>query len=94
MPKQFPFTGTPGLQGAAAQMEEDAHPAEYYELLVTDTILEHIADETNRYAEICVSKVSSYFPGYSIQRSFIDMRKHIHLESKYHFQNTIIAQAV
>ena len=60
VPKQIPFTGTTGLQDAAAQMPEDSHAADYYELLVTDDILEHIVSETNRYAELCVSKVSRH----------------------------------
>ena len=60
VPKEIPFSGTPGPQDAAAQMEEDAHAADFYELLVTDTMLEHVAAETNRYALLCISKVSRH----------------------------------
>ena len=57
VPKEFAFTGTPGLQGAAAALPKDAHPADFFELLLTDALLERIVVETNLYAEYRLSKV-------------------------------------
>ncbi|XP_054614360.1 piggyBac transposable element-derived protein 4-like [Dunckerocampus dactyliophorus] len=49
-PQTFPFTATPGPQNAAAELESDL-PADFLELILTDDLLQHIADQTNLYAK-------------------------------------------
>ena len=48
-PKKVPFTATPGPQNAAAELESD-EPVDFLELILTDELLQHIADQTNLYA--------------------------------------------
>ena len=48
-PRPFPFTGTQGPRGAAADIDSEA-PVDFLELFLTDEIMEHIVDQTNLYA--------------------------------------------
>lgn len=48
-PNKFPFTATPGPQKAAAELESEL-PADFLELILTDELLQLIADQTNLYA--------------------------------------------
>ena len=57
VPQDIEFTGTPGLQGAAAGLDHTAHPADFFELILTDELLQRIATETNLYAEHCIRQV-------------------------------------
>ena len=46
------FTAAPGIpQNIKDNMPQDSTPADYYQLYITDTLLQHIVDETNRYAD-------------------------------------------
>ncbi|XP_077397623.1 heterogeneous nuclear ribonucleoprotein U-like protein 1 isoform X1 [Festucalex cinctus] len=49
-PKNIPFTATPGPLNAATQLES-GQPADFLQLFITDELLQHIADATNRFAD-------------------------------------------
>ncbi|XP_029976247.1 piggyBac transposable element-derived protein 4-like [Salarias fasciatus] len=49
-PQKFPFAASPGPQNAAAELESDL-PVDFLELILTDELLQHIADQTNLYAD-------------------------------------------
>ena len=55
---QIPFTGTPGPTALAGELGADSEPVNFFELFVTDELLEMLVLETNRYAQQCIDKVT------------------------------------
>ena len=53
--RSFPFTGNEQLLVSPLPSEDNGviSPIDIYKLFVTDEILQHIVEETNRYAEKC-----------------------------------------
>ena len=56
-PRQFPFTGNPGLQGDAAAIQSDK-PCDFLELILSDALMEVIVEQTNIYAEKSIAAMT------------------------------------
>lgn len=60
-PKEIPFTGVPGPTTATDHLGPDSDPVAFFQLFLSDELLQGIVDETNRYAEQCISQVCVFF---------------------------------
>ena len=58
-PPHIPFTGSPGAH--YEPLDESSQPVQFFELFLTDELLQDIVVQTNLYARQCKAKVSMYF---------------------------------
>ena len=57
VPTEIPFTGRQGPTAETEGLDGDSDPAAYFQLFLSDELLQYIVDETNKYAEQVISKV-------------------------------------
>ena len=60
-PKDIPFTGVPGPTPATDHLGPESDPVAFFQLFLSDELLQGVVDETNRYAEQCISQVCVFF---------------------------------
>ena len=56
-PTNIPFTGQQGPTSETDGLGPDSDPVAFFQQFLTDELIQHIVDETNRYAEQCISQV-------------------------------------
>ena len=61
VPTEIPFTGDCGPTAETEGMGADTDPAAFFQLFLSDDLIQYIVDETNKYAEQCIRKVCVFF---------------------------------
>ncbi len=68
-PRMIPFTGNPGIQ---VQVPCDASPLDYFQLYMSNDIIDHLVTETNRYASQYTERERENLTNFSNARNWTE----------------------